>query len=159
MIKVVDNFFTEEIREEIFELMVRPKWSLTGGNQFNSFWHMEELESEDYFSSFLFKKIHEKIGFDCRVGRIYANGQTSCQGGNLHKDGNDVTFLYYPNPQWDIDWRGELIFVDENKSPYKIVEYKPNRAVWFTGDILHYVSAPDRFFNGLRVSLAYKLWT
>ena len=65
MIKVVDNFFTEEIREEIFALMVRPKWSLTGGNQFNSFWHMEELENEEYFKSFLFKIIHEKIGFDC----------------------------------------------------------------------------------------------
>ena len=95
MINVVDNFFTEDLREEIFELMVRPKWSLTGGSDFNSFWHMEDLDDEDYFSSFLFKKIHEKIGFDCRVGRIYANGQTSCQSGNLHKDGNDVTFLYY----------------------------------------------------------------
>ena len=40
----------------------------------------------------------------------------------------------------------------------RIVSYKPNRAVLFPGSIWHYADAPSRFFNGLRISLAYKLW-
>ena len=41
---------------------------------------------------------------------------------------------------------------------YKTVSYKPNRAVLFPAKIIHYADAPSRFFNGLRISLAYKLW-
>ena len=32
-IRVIDNFFTEEIHHEISKLMDRPKWRLKGGNK------------------------------------------------------------------------------------------------------------------------------
>ena len=40
----------------------------------------------------------------------------------------------------------------------KVVTYKPNRAVLFPTDIVHYAMAPHRFFTGLRMSLAYKFF-
>ena len=66
-------------------------------------------------------------------------------------------FLYYPCPHWDTRMEGHLLFFESDELS-KVVEYKPNRAVLFPGKIKHYANAPSKFFNGLRVSLAYKLW-
>merc|ERR1712159_947250 len=62
-------------------------------------------------------------------------------------------------PVWYPNWQGHLIFFDKDGDEVsKIVEHKANRAVLFPGTIKHYADAPSRFFNGLRISLAYKLW-
>ena len=85
-------------------------------------------------------------------------GKTAGQSGSAHLDDNDFTFLYYANTTWEPEWKGELIFLDNDKQPFKVVGYKPNRALLFPGRILHYANGPDRFFGGMRISLAYKLW-
>ena len=45
---------------------------------------------------------------------------------------------------------------EDTYEPYRVVRYRPNRAVLFPAKILHHADAPTRHFNGLRVSLAYK---
>ena len=52
-IDVYDNFFPKEIQKEIWKLMQRPKWSFSGGEQDHSFWHMNNLEQEEYFNTCL----------------------------------------------------------------------------------------------------------
>jgi|TARA_B100000085_G_scaffold53448_1_gene46710 hypothetical protein len=159
-IEVYDDFFEESTRDQIFKYLQRPKWSLTGGNAMNAFWHMDDLENEEYFSIYLFNKISQKMGDKIKnhsINRIYANGQTGGQCGNPHSDDGDYTLLYYPNPKWDIGWQGHLIFVDLDWNPDKVVAYKPNRMVCFPSNTVHYADAPTRLFSGLRTSLAYKL--
>ena len=156
MIRVYDNFFTEEIREEIWNLMLRPRWIPDGGNSDNWFWHISNLEDESYFNDYLYNIICDKLEKKYKVRRIYANGQSSGQIGNPHEDDGDFTFLYYPNPKWQLDWNGHLIFSEDNKEPTKIIVYKPNRAVLFSSNIMHYADAPHRYYTGLRTSLAYK---
>ena len=181
MIKVIDNFFTEEIHHKINELMDRPKWRLTGGDKGNRFWHMDNLQTEEYFCDYLFKVIQDKLEINTRVRRIYANGQTVGQNGVPHSDSYDdfsMTFLYYPNLEWKFIWGGHLTFLDIKSDsidtlkkirnemfdntyfPVKIsesVSYVPNRGVLFPSNIWHYAHSPHRSFTGLRVSLAYKL--
>ena len=53
-IDVYDNFFTEDIRKEIFDLLLRPKWAPSGGNNNNWFWHMDKLHKEEFFSKYLY---------------------------------------------------------------------------------------------------------
>ena len=180
-IQVIDNFFTPEIHHKINSLMNRPKWRLCGGNKQNRFWHMDNLQDEEYFSNYLFQIIQSKLNIDTRIVRIYANGQTAGQNGFTHTDsfGDDrITFLYYPNMEWKFNWGGHLTFLDiksdsENMDdqirkeiyhatyyPVKItnsVTYVPNRAILFPASIWHYAQPPHRTFDGLRVSLAYKL--
>ena len=121
----------------------------------------KNLELINYFYDFLFKKIIDKLNKKIdRFERLYANGQTSGQCGTLHIDDGDSTFLYYPNPEWKTDYQGHLIFFngdEEDSEACRIVEYKPNRAIFFDGKIPHYADAPDRCYNDLRISLAYKL--
>ena len=119
---------------------------------------MDNLEEEDYFNTFLFEKIKEALDFKdgVRVRRIYANGQTAGQCGSPHIDDGDFTFLYYPNLEWKVEDQGHLFFFkDEEVS--RVIQYKPNRALVFPAKIMHYADAPSRFYNGLRISLAYKL--
>tara|TARA_B100000700_G_C14595850_1_gene646763 strand:+ start:156 stop:656 length:501 start_codon:yes stop_codon:yes gene_type:complete len=164
MIEVYDDFFDDHIRKEIFDLLMKPHWGLSGGNDNKPeiFWHYDGLEGNlhrGYFTEFLYEKICKKLGREFKgFQRIYANGQTAGQCGTPHYDDGDLTFLYYPSPVWDIKWQGHLMFMDENDEVVRVVEHKANRAVLFPGTIKHYADAPHRWFNGLRISLAYKLW-
>ena len=182
MIKVYDEFFSKELHQEINELMMRSKWSFTGGNDLAPFWHMEDLETEVYFNSFLFNLIQSKLGRKFKILRAYANGQTAGQNGTAHPDSKhnqsrkDFTFLYYPNLTWNYSWGGHLVFLDEVKGSFtdiknqyvsnditpfikvnNVVTLVPNRAILFPSHIWHHSLGPNRTFNGLRLSLAYKL--
>ena len=115
MIKVYDDFFSEDTRKEIWDLLLRPKWAPDGGSVNNWFWHMDNLEIEEYFSKYLYEIICDKLDINYKIGRIYANGQSAGQCGNPHTDDGDFTFLYYPNPQWELGWQGHLIFSKDGK--------------------------------------------
>ena len=160
MIEVYDDFFEEDIQKEIYDRLMKPHWGISGGdsNKPEIFWHYDGLEGPNhngYFSEYLYEKICNKLDIEFKgFQRIYANGQTAGQCGTPHTDDGDLTFLYYPVPEWNINWQGHLIFPTEER----IIEYKSNRAVLFDGSVDHYADAPSRFFNGLRISLAYKLW-
>ena len=155
-IEIYNDFFTEEIREEIWKLLLRPQWGPDGGNDTNWFWHMDHLEKEEYFSQYLYSKICDKLERSFKVRRIYTNGQIAGQVGNPHTDDGDFTFLYYPNPEWKLHYGGNLIFCEYEKEPSHIIGYKPNRAILFPSRIMHYAEAPHRFFTGFRISVAYK---
>ena len=161
MIEVYDDFFDDDTQQEIYSKLMRPNWGISGNNpgKLEIFWHYDDLENEEYFSEYLYEKISNKLDTEFKsVGRIYANGQTAGQCGTPHYDDGDLTFLYYPSPVWDTNWQGHLMFMDETDEVVRVVEYKSNRAVLFPGTIKHYADAPHRWFNGLRISLAYKLW-
>ena len=161
MIEVYDDFFDDDIHQEVYSKLMRPNWGISGNNpgKLEIFWHYEGLENEEYFSEYLYEKICNKLDTEFKgFERIYANGQTAGQYGTPHYDDGDLTFLYYPSPVWDTNWQGHLMFMDENDEVVRVVEHKANRAVLFPGIIKHYADAPHRWFNGLRISLAYKLW-
>jgi len=158
-VNVHDNFFSENIRSEIYDFLLnKPIWCFRGGIGENIIWHADDLEENTYFSDYIFNIICEKLNTKFLVKRIYANGQTANMCGTPHQDDGDLTFLYYPNPSWDIKDQGHLVFLNGNTEVDKMVTYKPNRAVIFPASVMHYGDAPHRKFNGLRISLAYKLW-
>ena len=162
-ISVYDDFFPLNTQKEIFQKLLTSGWSYTGGggigdDKLSRFWHVDRLENDDYFSSYLYDIICKKLNMNFSgFSRIYANGQTACQYGVPHIDDGDVTFIYYPNLEWKLIWQSGLFFIKNNEI-IKTVSYKPNRVVLFPAKIMHYADAPSRFFNGLRISLAYKLW-
>ena len=116
MIEIYDNFFYEEIRKEIYDKLMEPHWHLKGGYGKDLFWHYDNLEKQEYFNKFLYELICKKLNRKFKgIKRIYANGQTGGQCGTPHYDDGDLTFLYYPAPEWNITWQGHLIFLNEKK--------------------------------------------
>ena len=159
-IDIYDNFFSEEIHKEVYNSLINSnQWSFTGGDFPNRFWHIDGLEQNQYFRSYLFKIICDKLDEDINksfdVKRIYCNGQTACQSGAPHTDDGDMTFLYYPHLEWEAGAGGALFFIEDDEI-VKTVSYKPNRAVVFPANMVHYADAPNRFVTDLRISLAYK---
>ena len=159
-IKIFDNFFDEDLHHEIHDRIYAGSWGVSGNTPEKPeiFWHNDDLDDDPYFAEYLFDIIQKKLGQEYTIERVYANGQTAMQCGTPHFDDGDMTFLYYANKEWEPFWQGHLIFMENEMETSQMVSYKPNRAVLFPGNILHYADAPSRFFNGLRISLAYKLW-
>ena len=180
MIQVFDNFFSEELHNKIWNILRGPGWCLNGGIPDHPFWHIDGLEDDKFFSEHLLEIIKDNLNINSKCLRIYANGQTAGQCGNPHTDDGTTTFLYFVNPEWKINWQGHLMFVNKIGPPYKeedknwadwiydynqdedeiseMVTYKPNRAVLFPANMLHYADAPHSLYSGLRVSLAYKFY-
>ena len=132
-------------------------WSFTGGREHRRLWHVDRLEEDIFFNTYLFNIICDELDKDFSIKRIYANGQTANQCGNPHYDDGDMTFIYYPNPVWKLEDQGHLIFLKSDDEVSNVVTYKSNRAILFPSSIKHYSDAPHRLFSGLRISLAYKL--
>ena len=159
-IKIFDDFFDKDLHHEIHDRIYTGSWNVSGNIPMKPeiFWHNDRLDEDPYFAEYLFDIIQKKLGQEYTIERVYANGQTAMQCGTPHFDDGDMTFLYYANKEWAPSWQGHLIFMENEMETSQMVSYKPNRAVLFPGNILHYADAPSRFFNGLRISLAYKLW-
>lgn len=163
-LQIHDNFFPPKEIDTINQLLFRPKWSFNGGGStenkefYSYFWHMDNLEQEEYFGQILWEFIRRQtFGYDkkCKLLRCYANGQTAGQSGVPHKDDGDTTVLYFPTP-WKHYYGGHLYFT-QNDNITNIVEYKQNRLITFSANVEHYSGAPIRTYNGLRISLAFKV--
>ena len=172
-IKVFDNVFNKELTKKIWDSVSRPKWQLSGGSKQREerFWHMEDLDKEEFYEKYLFQILCDKYLIEktsaYKIHKIYANGQTANQNGTAHCDDsrpNTFTLLYYPNLEWHYSWNGSLFFLNHlgshpepNTEIIKTVSYKPNRAIYFPSNICHYAEAPSLKFNDIRVSIAWKL--
>jgi hypothetical protein len=65
----------------------------------------------------------------------------------FHPDGfadNDLTFLYYMNSEWGLNWGGETLLCDTSGEPDLVVRAVPNRGVLFPSRLLHRIASPSR---------------
>jgi hypothetical protein len=63
--------------------------------------------------------------------------------------------VWYPVPEWDIDWGGDLVVVGDDGEIESAVAVKPNRAVVFDGTKRHVARPTSRYCNALRVAVAF----
>ena len=162
LIKTFENFLTEEEKLTVQAKAAQPVWSFghsSNGDQAQTiFWKIPDLEKEDFFSKRLAQKIQDLTGDKLAVKQIYMNGHTACSNGNIHTDGQEDdgrTFLIYCNENWHPELGGGTCFLYDNiaHSTYPA----PYSAVYFQNNIPHFAMPISRFFNGLRVTLAFKL--
>ena len=79
------------------------------------FWQLD-LTNDQFFSKHFLGLIERAVAKRFEVIRIYANGQTHGQPGSTHKDDEDAncwTFIFYVNPEWNVEWGGETVFLTE----------------------------------------------
>lgn len=122
------------------------------------FWYNELIDNSVYTQEVL-NIINKRTSENFIIDRVYANGQTHGQPGHMHIDADDAntwTCLLYMNPFWNIEWGGETVI---SPTPHEVVHIlpKPNSAVLFKSNILHFGSEPSRHFRGLRITVAFKL--
>lgn len=167
------NFLPEEDYTEILNIVNKINynhdyhlsWKLTGSTQIGKtrFWNCR-LDREGFFTDYLLQKIvkiiHDNTGEKVvRCERAYLNGATFGHQGYLHPDSfdsNGRTLLIYCNSEWQKEWAGGTVF-DCGDSDMIFLP-RPNSCIYFDSTILHHSQPTSKFFNGLRVTLAYKLF-
>lgn len=164
MVTRFENVFSFEDLKVLNKIIVEPNWSWgqTSNNKTttNLFWKIGGLEKNPFFSEYLLAKIENITGDKLEVDRVYMNGQTACQQGMPHTDDeneNARTFLVYLTENFKMEYGGGTIFFSDNNEESATIPYKYNTAVYFKGNIVHSAAPISRYFNGLRVSLAFKL--
>jgi hypothetical protein len=157
-----ENVFSLEQNNKIWDdFLNRGTWEYGHSSNQTSkmkFWY-NELINEDFFINELFSSIKKLIGNNFEIIRCYANGQTAFQEAEMHVDSredDEYTFLYYPMNNWDIQWKGETVFLLPSGQLQYVLPI-PNGAVFFPAKWYHYGRSPSVCFPfGLRVTIAYK---
>lgn len=135
----VDNFLSKKEHEIVLEYCVNANYrvgevDLVGLPPTGM---IHEIPETEFVYKLFRKRITEGIDIvrDMKIYRAYVN--CFCPGENpfFHDDGGGITFLYYPNVEWNLQWGGETQFVIDNN--IQGVLPIPNRMVFFDGQIVH----------------------
>jgi hypothetical protein len=162
-IKIIDNFFSNDILEQINNYFRNIEWkcqckkdSNTNLNNDSPYWRIELIE-DAFFNCYLNNIILKYFNKKMILNRLYVVGQTYSQDSNFHiddKESNTYTFCFYIN---DILDDGGNFYI---KIPYEceIINIDPimNRAVIFPSNYRHKGSGYNRFSNKLRICIAWK---
>lgn len=159
MYQVFPNIIPQENFIELSNLLSNGSWTFTGnsGDGGFTFWY-KDLINESMFREDVFNLICTQTNKKFKLLQVYANGQTHGQPGHLHLDSQDgYTFLIYMNTFWNVEWGGNTVFFNDETKETAQVCPTPNLGILFHGSVLHYGADPSRHFNGLRMTVAYKL--
>lgn len=159
------NFLTYQDYEELDKVLLKEhRWNPFHKSTESShlFWQMElDKDTNSYFFTSMLdkiKKVTTQKHFD--VERVYFNGHNACSSGALHQDTNKEngrTFLIYCNRVWNPVLGGGTVFQKSHDNIFSIYPY-PGSAVYFPGNIPHCALPISKDFNGVRITLAYKLY-
>lgn len=161
MIERYNDPFGDENHQKIVEDVLSPKWAF--GHRSNPhkknypFWVLE-LKDNPFYTEYLLNIIQEKTQQEYELYDVYANGHTFGTMGDFHIDWLDSggsTFLYYANDNWKPEWCGKTIFNVNGDIQYQPLI--PRTAILFPGNIPHMSEGVSRAFDGLRVTIAWKL--
>jgi len=90
----------------------------------------------------------------------YMNGHTYGTEGYFHRDwheeGYTTCIVYLLRDEWDPDWGGETVFIDDDKNIRASIFPKANRVVVFPSNLNHCARGVSRKFNGIRKTLMFK---
>ena len=141
-INVSDNYFTE--RQHQFILTYCENCKYTYGEVDNTDTPPTGLIHNIPYTEEIYRLIEDRIeksmGPDVikyRIYRMYVNCFAPRELAYFHTDGKhgDLTFLYYPNLEWNENDLGETQFLIDGE--IKGILPKPNRMLGFDADLLH----------------------
>lgn len=158
MIEEYDNVFNDEERKELIKKIDNSSWKFGHSatpEAYRRFWFIN-LKDDKFYTNQLFERIQFLIKAQCKLHRVFANGQTYGLDGDWHQDSiekNEYTFVYYVNEEWKSNWGGETLFSIDNK----IISVMPkhNKGILFPSNVSHYGKAPARDCYKLRVTIAF----
>jgi hypothetical protein len=114
-------------------------------DQVFSRYSMDDLKRMGMLESEGFQFINKKYGLiDKEIQTIRVNLSTPAEKNIVHTDTlQGKTFIFYANLDWQLEWGGHTLFMDEKLTDAKCTcLYKPGRVVVFDGAIPHMIMTP-----------------
>lgn len=179
MIYKYENFFSEELFEKLVTTFEKPymrygwvahketdphgHWNLdfTNGHGGDNLANVESLLKGVVQEAWEYAKANYKEFEDKVLIRCYMNGHTYGVDGYFHTDSDrtdELTCVIYLNKEWDKDWGGETVFMEDVKSGEIVHSSLPraNRAVMFPGNMPHCARGVSRTCYKLRLTFMFK---
>ena len=134
-----DNFLSQNEYESVLDYCINTEYSFGERDDENlpPTGMVRNIEKVEMIYDLFSQRLEEKCSFlkDMKLYRMYVNCFAPGENPYFHTDGEGLTFLYYVNPEWNVQEGGETQFyVDDNVYGVSPI---PNRLVMFNGMILH----------------------
>ena len=107
------------------------------------------------------QKIQCRFFADSDITRVWVNVQSFGDESVFHRDfptefmGTARSVILYLVDQWEIDWGGDLVVLDEAGEIEAAAMVKPGRVVLLNGCKRHAVRPISRYCNALRIALVF----
>jgi len=162
----------EEHQEVLAELLFRNRWRFGQVSDntiepsypcwFQNYYHISTREYDDETPETA-KKLTERfkklVPEDYTLVRSMASSNTFAIDGDWHTDwphpGVSITGVLYTDRQWERNWGGETLFVDEDGN-MAASEYEPRKLITFDSSIPHIGKGPQRRCKEMRTILAFQ---
>ena len=135
----VDNFFSEKEQQLIADYVIGCNYTFGEVDEVDTppTGMIHNIPETEFIYKLFRKRINEKIEMvrELKLYRMYVNCFSPSENPYFHQDGEGLTFLYYPNFEWNMQWGGETQFM-VNGNINGVVPI-PNRMVFFDGMIWH----------------------
>ena len=115
-LNVIDNFFSETKHRSIHEYCLNAAYTYGESDEDGLPVTGMVHEVNEFIYNLMDSTIRNRYNIkNMNVYRMYINCFAPCERPYFHKDGDkgEVTFLYYPNMEWDKDDGGETQFLTE----------------------------------------------
>ncbi len=177
MVKVIDNFFPEDVYNDIVNFIERtyqvhpenntisyhwvPGHSSTGNgvDKDSSWFWILDATNFSFFTDELLSLVNKRLKTDYIARAIYFNGMCPGQTANFHTDSDstiEYTLLLYVMPGYCFEWGGHTTFLAKDREDISVVP-RPNRAVIFPSRMYHKAFPFEDNRAPMRVTLAFKL--
>lgn len=166
LLEVYDDCFTYNERAIWYKFikssLFRSDGSDYDGNnqmQFYSSYSIEDVANMGFLKSPGFEKINKEYQLLARgIKQSRVNLSPSSDYATIHTDRDGLTLLYYANLDWDLNWGGHTLFMDDTlfEAEYTCL-YKPGRVVLFDGSIPHMILSISPAAKAHRFSFAIQV--
>jgi len=165
MIENYDDFLEGHVAQLIDLHMREVSWqydyaSVEGGK--NKHWHvlaghdMKECRENGYdFVEPIWDTIDKKFEGNIELLRVYFNAHTHGIEPHTHLDDGDITMIYYPRMDWDVDYGGGTMVQEKDSHP-TYLQYIGNRLIAFTASLPHQGQPVSRECYKLRTVIVFK---
>ena len=131
MIKVIDNFFTEENFNHFCEL-TKSGWTTLDNS-------LHKDLTEPFYTEECVKYIGERFDIKFQIYRSAMHGLSLNTNSAMHRDVNSThTALLFLNPNWQPTWNGGTFF---GKDCNDYVQFRPNRMILFLTEGLDHIGS------------------
>lgn len=159
-----DNIFTFDERQRFYDFIMKSLFVITGSdsvydgdnNQIYSNYSAKDLNNMGILETNGFRYLDEIYGFSSRkTKQARVNCSTPFEKSNIHSDYTGLTFLYYVNREWNLNWMGHTMFLNETMDEVEYISlYKPGKVLIFDGTIPHIISTQNYQSKGNRLTFA-----
>ena len=151
----LDNDFIDHLHDKVYHTSLWTKHRCKREDP-NFYWGT--YINEEYFKDEM--EYFQKIFKNFEIKRIYVNGQSGIQHGNIHDDDGDITFLLGFTKNWSVESGGATEFFikkDDITTSFSIYPVY-NRLMRFPAKVKHR-ALPSIDIENLRMTLAIKTLT